>query len=92
MFFYYFNVGLTYVVIGFACAIFFALILKKPMLGRFWGALIVGVIGAFLGGLIDQLFADVIKFLTDFNSVNIIAAFIASMLMIWLLGKVTEPK
>lgn len=92
MFFYYFNVGLTYVVIGFACAIFFALILKMPMLGRFWGALIVGVIGAFLGGLIDQVFADVIVFLTDFNSVNVIAAFIASMLMIWILGKVTEPK
>jgi uncharacterized membrane protein YeaQ/YmgE (transglycosylase-associated protein family) len=92
MFFFYLNVGLTYLTIGFACAIFFSFVLKKPLLGRFWGALVVGLIGSFLGGLIDQVFAEEIKFLTDFNSVNVIAAFISAMVMIWILSKVSSPK
>ena len=55
---------------GIASAVFFFFVVKKPVLGRFWGALIVGLVGSFLGGLIDQLFANVIKFLSDFNSVK----------------------
>ena len=92
MLFYYFNVGLTYFTIGFACAMLFTFILKKPLLGRFWGALIVGMIGSFLGGLIDQVFKDIIAYLADFNTVNIFAALITSMFMIWVLSKVSSPK
>jgi hypothetical protein len=51
MWFFYFNVGLTYLTIGVAAAVFFYFVLKKPVLGKFWGALIVGLIGSFLGGL-----------------------------------------
>ena len=40
---------------------------------------IVGVIGSFLGGVIDQLFSRLIAELSDFNSVNLIAAFLGSM-------------
>lgn len=90
--FYYFNVGLTYVTIGFACAIIFFFIFKKPLLGRFWGALVVGLIGSFLGGLIDQLSSGVISYLADFNSVNVFAASITSMLLIWILSKVSSSK
>ena len=92
MLFYFINVGLTYFTIGFACAVFFTFIIKKPLLGRFWGALIVGLIGSFLGGLIDQLFADVITYLTDFNSVNVFAASLTALFMIWVLSKVSSPK
>ena len=90
--FYYFNVGLTYVAIGFACAIFFALILRKPILGKFWGALIVGIIGSFLGGLIDQVFANVIARLSDVNSVNIFAAVFTAVILLFILSKVSAPK
>ncbi len=92
MLFYYFNVGLTYFTIGFACAVFFAFILKKPLLGGFWGALIVGLIGSFLGGLIDNLFADIIAYLADFKSVNIIAALITATVLLLILSKVSSPK
>ncbi len=92
MLLYYFNVGLTYFVIGFACAVFYTFILRKPMLGRFWGALIVGLIGAFLGGVIDQVFAGMIAYLSDFNSVNIFAALITSAAMITILSKVSPRK
>lgn len=55
MLFYYFNVGLTYVAIGLACAVFYVFILRKTVLGRFWGALIVGLVGSFLGGILRKL-------------------------------------
>jgi uncharacterized membrane protein YeaQ/YmgE (transglycosylase-associated protein family) len=92
MLFYYFNVGLTYVAIGLACAVFYVFILRKPVLGRFWGALIVGLVGSFLGGLIDQLFSRVIAFLADFNSVNVFAAVITSLVLIIIFSKVSSPK
>jgi uncharacterized membrane protein YeaQ/YmgE (transglycosylase-associated protein family) len=92
MIFYFINVGLTYLAIGMACAVYFTFILRKPMLGRFWGALIVGLIGSFLGGLIDQLFPEIIAMLADFNSVNVFAAVLTSLLMIWILVRVSASK
>ena len=71
MWYYYFNVGLTYLTIGFASAVFFYFILKKPALGKFWGALLVGLIGSFLGGVIEYLLDDVFRYLSDFNSLNL---------------------
>jgi uncharacterized membrane protein YeaQ/YmgE (transglycosylase-associated protein family) len=91
-FFQYVTVGLSYITVGLACALYFAFVLKKPVLGRLWGAIIVGVIGSFIGGIVDQLFADVLAELSDFNSVNLIAAFLGSMLLIWILARVSPPK
>lgn len=91
---YWFTVGLTYVVIGLACAIFFVFILRKPVLGRFWGALVVGLVGSFLGGLIDQWqwLKQIIAYLSDFNSVNIFASLITSLVLILIFSKVSSPK
>jgi uncharacterized membrane protein YeaQ/YmgE (transglycosylase-associated protein family) len=89
---YYFTVGLTYVVIGLACAIYYVFILRKPVLGRFWGALIVGLVGSFLGGLIDQLFAGVIARLADFNSVNVFASLFTAIVLISIFSRVSSPK
>ena len=89
---YYFTVGLTYVVIGLACAIYYVFILRKPVLGRFWGALIVGLVGSFLGGLIDQLFANVIAWLADFNSVNVFASLFTALVLISIFSRVSSPK
>ncbi len=89
---YYFTVGLTYVVIGLACAIYYVFILRKPVLGRFWGALIVGLVGSFLGGLIDQLFANVIAWLADFNSVNVFASLFTALVLITIFSRVSSPK
>ena len=92
MWFYYFRVGITYVTIGVASAMFFFFIIKKPVLGKLWGAIIVGLIGSFLGGLIDQIFAGVIAYLSDINSVNVFSALAVSFLMIWLLSKASYPR
>ena len=92
MLFYYFNVGLTYFVIGFAAAVFYAFILRKPLLGKFWGALIVGLVGSFLGGLVDFLFADIIAYLSDFNSVNVIASVITAVVLVSIFSRVSAQK
>jgi len=64
------------------------------VLGKFWGALIVGLVGSFLGGLVAQLFKGVIKYLAEFNNgtVNVFAAAGISMFMLWLLSKASYPR
>ena len=92
MWFYYFRVGLTYVTIGVAAAVFFFFIVKKPVLGKLWGAIIVGLVGSFLGGLINEIFTKLIQYLSDVNSVNVFAALATSLLMIWLLSKASYTR
>ena len=65
---------------------------KKPVLGKLWGAIVIGLVGSFLGGLIDQLFSKVIQYLSDVNSVNVFSALATSLLMIWLLSKASYPR
>ena len=88
----YLNVALTYVAVGLGCAILVYYVARRPVLGRFWGALLVGLIGAVLGGLADQLLAGVFERLADVNTVNLFAATAASLLCVWLLSKASRPK
>ncbi len=93
MFNYYFNIGLIYFIVGFTVALFFYFILKKPILGRFWGTLIVALVGAFLGGIIEFFFADIIEALTNINnSVNIFPPILTSFIIIWLFSLVSSNK
>jgi uncharacterized membrane protein YeaQ/YmgE (transglycosylase-associated protein family) len=92
MWFYFFTVGITYVTIGVAAAVFFFFVVKKPVLGKLWGAIIVGLVGSFLGGLFDQLFSRFFQYLSDLNSVNVFSALATSLLMIWLLSKASYPR
>jgi hypothetical protein len=89
-----FRVGVTYLTIGAATAVFFYFALKKPVLGRFWGAIIVGIIGSVLGGLLDKLFKGVITYLAEFQEgmVNVFAAVGVSLFMLWLLSKASYPR
>jgi len=91
-FFHYLNVGLIYVTVGFACAIYYVFLLKRQMLGNFWGALVAGIIGSFAGGILHQLLPQVVQWLTDFQSVDLIAALLGALLLIWILAKVSTPR
>ena len=84
---FYFNVALTYLAIGFAAAIFIFFILKRRVPGKFWGALIVGCIGSFFGGVLYQAFPAIFNILSDFNDVNVYAALSIALLLIWTLSK-----
>jgi len=88
----YLNIGLTYIVIGFAAAIIICFLLKKNVPGNFWGALLIGLIGSFLGGTIYRLIPDIINRLADINYVNVYAAFSMAIALILLLSKISSHK
>lgn len=91
MFNYYFNIGLTYVLIGFAVALITYFVMGKRVLGRFWGALIVGLVGSFLGGLVDYLFADIIHTLANLNnSVNVFPPILTALFVVLAFAKASE--
>ena len=89
---FYLNVVLTYLTIGFAAAIFVYFVLKRRVIGNFWGALIVGFIGSFLGGVIFQAIPEIFRRLSDFNDVNVFAALAFSLLLIWIFSKLSSSK
>ena len=91
MFNYYFNIGLIYLVIGFSIALVFVFILGKKVLGKFWGALLISVVGAFLGGIVEYFFSDVIEKLSNLNnSVNIFPPIAFSFFLLWIFSKVND--
>ena len=69
-----------YIVIGFISTIFVYFILKKNVLGRFWAAFIMGIIGSVLGGF---LLDDIFRRLTEVYNINILSALFLSCLLIW---------
>ncbi len=75
-----------YVGIGFLSAIFVYFILKKPVLGKFWAAFILGIIGSVLGGF---LLDDVFRKLTDVYNINILASVFFSCVLIMFYSLVT---
>ncbi len=72
--------------IGFLSAVFIYFILKKTVLGKFWIAFIIGIIGAVLGGF---LLDDIFKKLTDVYNINILASLFFSCVLIWFYNLVT---
>jgi uncharacterized membrane protein YeaQ/YmgE (transglycosylase-associated protein family) len=75
-----------YVGIGFLSAIFVYFILKKPVLGKFWAAFILGIIGSVLGGF---LLDDIFRKLTDVYNINILASVFLSCVFIMFYSLVT---
>jgi len=93
MFSYYFNIGLIYFLIGFGVALIFYFLVRKQVLGRFWGALIVALVGSYLGGFFGNLLSGVIETLANlYNSVNIFPPIITSFLVVWIFSKVSEKR
>jgi len=86
------NIFLTYVIVGLAAAIYFYFILKKYLIGKFWGALVVGLVGSFLGGVINHFFGKYLEELSKYNDVNLFAALIAALILLWVFSKVSSHK
>ncbi len=86
----YLSVGLTYLVIGFLASIIVYFVFKKQVPGNFPGALVVGFIGSFLGGLIYQIIPGVFNALTDVNYVNVYTAFGCAFALVWILAKLSS--
>ncbi len=71
--------------VGLLSAIFIYFILRKSVLGKFWAALILGIIGSVIGVF---LLDDIFKKLTDVYNVNLLAATFFSCLLIWFYSMV----
>ena len=88
---YYLSIALTYIVIAFGVALLFVFLFRRRILGHFWGALIVALVGAFLGGVADYLFHDVIETLRNLNgAVNVFPPLIAAILLLRLYAYFSE--
>lgn len=86
-------VGLSYAVIGFALAAVFVYILRRRFTGDFWGAAFVATAAAFIGGLIDFFFADIIEILSTINGVlNIFPPIIAAAIALSVYATLSEKK
>ena len=93
MFNYYFNIGLIYFIIGIAVAFTFYFLMKKRVLGKFWGALAIAIVGSYLGGVIEYIFGDVIDKLANVNNaVNIFPPIITAFIFVWIFSKVSEKE
>ncbi len=69
-----------YIIIGFLSTIFVYFILKRNVLGRFWAAFVIGIIGSVLGGFIlDEIF----RRLTSVYNINVLASLFFSCVLIW---------
>lgn len=91
MFSFYFNIGLIYLIVGFAVALVSYFLFKKMVLGKFLGALIVALIGSYLGGVLEFVLKDIIYFLSNLNdSVNIFPPLITSIILMWIFTKVSD--
>lgn len=89
----FFLIALTYIVIGFAIALIFHYAFRKRFIGNFWGALIVALIGAFAGGLVDVLLGDVIERLANlYGLINIFPPILTALLFIWVFAKISTSR
>ena len=70
-----------YVGIGLISTIFVYFILKRSVLGRFWAAFILGIVGSVLGGF---LLDDIFRKLTEVYNINILSSLFLSCVLIWL--------
>ena len=90
---YYFNIGLIYTLVGFSIALISYFVFKKNVIGKFWGAFIVAMVGSFLGGVFGNIFEGVIELLSNINnSVNIFPPIITSVILLWIFVKVSEKR
>jgi uncharacterized membrane protein YeaQ/YmgE (transglycosylase-associated protein family) len=70
-----------YIGIGFLSAVFIYFVLKRRVLGKFWLAFIMGIIGAVLG---DRYLDKIFRQLSDIYYVNVIAALFFGCILIFI--------
>ncbi|MBI9108728.1 MAG: hypothetical protein JEZ04_18445 [Spirochaetales bacterium] len=91
---FYFNLALTYVVIGMLFSFLFYFFFKKKSLNSYFFCLLTGVIGSFFGGLLDVFVAfDPLKFITFFERVFTIGVFwpsVGSVALLFFYSKSVE--
>ncbi len=75
-----------YVGVGFLSALYVYFVLRKKVLGKFWAAFLLGVVGAVMGSF---LLDDIFRKLTDVFNVNILSSLFFSCILIWVYSLAT---
>jgi len=84
---------LIMVVVGTLCGLFFVKGLKKPMLGHLVGGIIIGIIGAVLGGFFLDKLNFIFKWLLENPlHVNFFAAFAGALLFVWVFSRISHQE
>lgn len=86
-----------YIGIGAILSFVFYSLKKRELFGGYIGGLVVGVIGALVGGFVlDRLFYDmtvmVLEFLARDIGVNVIAGFIGGYAALYIMNKLNHDK
>jgi len=89
--YYFANTALVYIIIGFACTLVLYFAYKRDFVGNFWLVLIVGIIGSFLGAVIEYFFSNIIESLTKVSGhINIFPAITTAGILIYIYHKVSS--
>ena len=82
--------GFTLIGVGLFAALYTYFILKKHVLGKFWGVFLIGVVGATLGQIFDLLHIfSIFERIKEYTSANIILTLFFAFLFIWLYSLVS---
>ena len=91
--YYLANTALVYIIIGFGCTLALYFGYKRDFVGNFWMVLLLGIIGSFLGAVIDYFFSDIIIALTKVSGhINIFPALITACIVISIYHKVSSKR
>jgi hypothetical protein len=86
-------IALSYTAIGFFLAIVFLFVFRRRYFGNMTGAVIAGVLGAFVGGLFDYFFSDIIEQLSAIGGyLNIFPPIITAAITLSIFAAVSERK
>lgn len=89
----YLAIGLSYIAIGAVLALVYVYVFRRRFSGSFWAATLVAVAGAYLGGLVDFLFADIIEALSSVNGVlNLFPPIITAAILLSIFAHLSERK
>lgn len=74
--------------VGALAGFLYVKVLKKPVLGHMWGAIVVGVIGSVLGGF----FLNRVTYFLVNNplTVDFVATLFGAYILLWLLSKLAH--
>lgn len=90
---FFLAIGLSYLVIGMVIALIYVYVFRRRFAGKYWGAAVVAIAGAFLGGLTDYLFSDLIETLSSVNGVlNVFPPIIAAAVILSAFASLSERK
>lgn len=86
----YLSFGITYAFVGLAAALLFVYVLRVRFVGSFGVGLILGLVGAFGGGVLSIVLDDLVEKLRDMNGVNVFPPVFGAFLLLALFGHISN--